>query len=205
MDEIQIVLPECSQDEVSNLLRALVQAIDGANPGSLHYGLLGGEYGYGADIETPIFRMFPFYWGYCTCGWDRKEEQWCDEHKHAETCYQTGYADIEKQWDSVDQEAEHEAAVKALCAKHDIPYADGYGAAVHCTCGNQKAYEAWRKANDHTAQCPILRHNFVHKPSGVIVDWYKYLGRGMEITAPADFDWRACIRECIASLPPKAP
>lgn len=40
--------------------------------------------------------------------------------------------------------------------------------------------------------------NFLHKPSGSSVSWYKYIGRGMGVDLAAD--WRSIIDECVASL-----
>ena len=40
--------------------------------------------------------------------------------------------------------------------------------------------------------------NFWHKPSGLKVWWYKYIGRGMETVGEANLD--AVLAECLASL-----
>ena len=45
--------------------------------------------------------------------------------------------------------------------------------------------------------------NFLHKPSGTAVHWYKYIGRGMEVDLRAD--WRTVLRECVDSLPSNRP
>jgi len=42
--------------------------------------------------------------------------------------------------------------------------------------------------------------NFLHKPSGLSVTWYKYIGRGMIVQGPADLDVAAIIRACIESI-----
>jgi len=45
--------------------------------------------------------------------------------------------------------------------------------------------------------------NFLHKPSGTSVTWYKYIGRGMEIDAK--MDWCAVLADCVASLATTSP
>lgn len=40
--------------------------------------------------------------------------------------------------------------------------------------------------------------NFLHKPSGTKVHWYKYIGRSMEVDLKGD--WSKAFGECIASL-----
>ena len=42
--------------------------------------------------------------------------------------------------------------------------------------------------------------NFLHKRSGFRVNWYKYIGRGMEIVPSVDLGWNAIIAECFASI-----
>lgn len=39
--------------------------------------------------------------------------------------------------------------------------------------------------------------NFLHKPSGTRVEWYKYIGRGMEVDLRGD--WREVLADCVAS------
>lgn len=69
MGSIKIVLPEYSNDEVSDLLRELTKKIYITHPELRGGGFLGGEFGYGADYENEYFAMKPFCW--CekeTCG-----------------------------------------------------------------------------------------------------------------------------------------
>lgn len=88
---------------------------------------------------------------------------------------------------------------KLLCTEHKLPYPSG--CAVHCTCGRDAAWGEWMKTNGHTEACSLFLPNFVHKPSGLRVEWYKYIGRGMEVeNMPKDI--RAVFRECIESLNP---
>lgn len=88
-----IILPECSDDEVSNALRDLTKRIAKKNPELKAGGLLGGEYGYGCAYEDEIFIMHPFCWCEKTsCPWciycDCHENEGCDWcrglNKHAD-------------------------------------------------------------------------------------------------------------------------
>lgn len=77
-DEVQIIFPECSEDEVSNGLRSLTRHIlevTGAERGG---GLLGGEFGYGANFENDVFLMHP----YCWCDKEDGSCLWCLHGDH---------------------------------------------------------------------------------------------------------------------------
>lgn len=68
---LQIVLPERSEDAVSDGLRELTAAIYRASPAmDQGYGL-GGENGYGANYENDVFMMHRFCW----C--EREDCPWC--------------------------------------------------------------------------------------------------------------------------------
>ncbi len=127
MMTLSIVLPECSEDFVSEGLRRLTSACVAAMP-ELDGGYgLGGENGYGVNYENNTFVMRKQWWGDCTCGAD-------DE--------------------------------------------DG----------------------PHRPDCMIMLPNFVHKPTGFTVEWYKWIGRGMDIDANGA-DFLSVLNDCLASLP----
>lgn len=69
--EIKIVLPPCSDDEVSEGLRRLTRAIhESGKADGERGGLLGGEWGYGANFENETFMIHRYCW--CeeeTCPW----------------------------------------------------------------------------------------------------------------------------------------
>lgn len=95
--------------------------------------------------------------------------------------------------------AEYDRAQESLCKSMGLTHHDG--CECHCPCSHDADYQAWREANDHNPRCSDVRPNFYHKPSGLAVHWYKYIGRGMsanrEINAAA---WEAVMAECLASL-----
>ena len=70
MNGIKIVLPECSDDFISEGLRHITKLLSesGADTGA---GCLGGKYGYGAVYDSPVFSMHP----YCWC--EKDKCQWC--------------------------------------------------------------------------------------------------------------------------------
>ena len=50
--------------------------------------------------------------------------------------------------------------------------------------------------------CPLCNGgspNFLHKPSGASVTWYKYLGRGM-IILDGGISWAEVLKRCLLSL-----
>lgn len=77
---------------------------------------------------------------------------------------------------------------KGLCKKHGIPYKDGWGCAVHCTCAYDKDWAEWLKTHQHKSDCKIIMPNFKHYETGLEVRWYKYIGRGMETNIDIDHD-----------------
>lgn len=50
---------------------------------------------------------------------------------------------------------------------------------------------------DDCEYCSGDAPNFLHKPTGASVSWYKYIGRGMEAS---EADWRQVFADCMASL-----
>jgi hypothetical protein len=120
--------------------------------------------------ENDVFRMQTYYWGDCTCGYDKKEWQWCEDHKHSETCYQFEYRKIGDTHKFFSKEGK--ALIEELCGKHGLSYPSG--CAVHCTCDYQNDWVAWRSENEHAETCALIQPNFLFKPTGFTLDWYKY-------------------------------
>lgn len=115
MIEVQVFLPERSDDEISSDLRTLTERIEGVIGEENGYGL-GGRHGYGENFENDTFMMHR----YC----------WCD----------------------------------------------------HEDCG-------W---------CSGDNPNFLHKPTGTAIFWYKWIGRDNVVDLRGD--WPAIIAECLGSL-----
>lgn len=152
---------------------------------------------YGADYENAVFAMRPFCWADCDCGYEKREADWYDANPHAPDCY---YPAVQAIPYSIPKEA-RDRRIQALCEQHGIPWRGGWGCMVHCTCGQRERAEAWEAANGHAADCCIQVPNFLHKPSGLEVRWYKYIGRDMEYSRqPPRAEWNRIMDECHASI-----
>lgn len=181
-------------DFVARGLYDLSELLGRRNPEAQSHGFLGGEYGYGQEFDNETFAMFPYWWGDCTCGFEQREHDWCAVTAHDPDCYQS---ELERRMEAAERLSPLDLA-PVLAREWGLPE---FGSAVHCTCGYQKAWEAWRSENDHDPACPIVRPNFEHKPSGLRVHWYKYIGRSMTTNRPISFEeWRAIVRECERSV-----
>lgn len=211
--DVEIILPKVSDDAISEMLRHITKAIVDQDEDKRVGGFLGGTYGYGADWNTPVFEMRPFYWGDCDCGYDDLEAAWTESHTHTDDCYQSELrrmkiaagAKVHPEWGWVqwpddlpyDERRRIEDGIyKQLCAKHGKSQ---FGCAAHCTCPYDKEWKAWVKNNRHAAICSLEQPNFLHRESGLTVTWYKYIGRGMEVeNAPRDLT--PIFRECLADI-----
>jgi len=131
-------------------------------------------------FENDVFRMQPYYWGDCDCGYDEKEWQWCEEHKHADACYQIEYRKIRDTTEFFSKEAQ--ALIEELCGRYGLSYPSS--CAVHCTCDYEKEWAAWSAENKHAETCALVQPNFSFKPTGFKLDWYKYALRSSYSSAP---------------------
>jgi hypothetical protein len=131
-------------------------------------------------FENDVFRMQPYYWGDCDCGYDEKEWQWDKEHKHAEACYQIEYRKIRDTTEYFSKEAQ--TLIEELCGRYGLSYPSS--CAVHCTCDYEKEWAAWSAENKHAETCALVQPNFSFKPTGFKLDWYKYALRSSYSSAP---------------------
>jgi hypothetical protein len=215
--QVEIITPKrADQSKMIDFgLVALTEAIAQVAPDTLGGGLLGGEFGYGANFENDAFTMRTYYWGDCDCGADEREAEWSAAHKHAPDCYmhkvagdllaaggtRSSFSDtyIERpkavtydQWQKTE-----DATRKKWCKHFGLSYPAG--CAIHCTCGHDKLFSAWVNDNGHRPTCALELPNFLHKRTGMEVRWYKWIGRGMEsVGVPKDV--AAVFRECMESL-----
>jgi hypothetical protein len=77
------------------------------------------------------------------------------------------------------------------CERADCPWCRD------CECEYDSDAERVVKQCDNCKNSEPRAPNFLHKPSGAEVRWYKWIGRSMEVS---DGDWPKIIAECIASL-----
>lgn len=209
MPDIEIVLPECSEDAVCTGLREITKHLQGLT-GEGCYGFLGGEHGYGVDYENDVFEMHPFWWGDCECGWEAREAEEERSRPHKSDCYQEDLlrrGAFNYEWDfnpnfPSNKEFESWGGCNKLAEVWGLPR---MGSFIHCTCGRDEVMQKWVADNPHPLECPAVRPNFRFKPTGAEVRWYKYIGRGMEINGslPLDFHIR-CIKSSGVSPVTKA-
>lgn len=202
MSEVIIVIPPVSSDRIAVDLRDLTRLLVTDHGADYIGGGLGGEWGYGTRFANDTFEMNPQNWGDCSCTRDEAESRWCDTYDHAQTCYQQvirarGFLDY-PEMDYYERLDHNLAIVEAVCAEMGLDPENG--SYVHCTCTHEADYEAWVAANPHdNAICAMDRPNFRHKPTGAVVNFYKYLGRSMEVDLNGA-DWDAVIADCRQSL-----
>jgi hypothetical protein len=134
-------------------------------------GLPSGDSG---GFYNEVFAINPYYWGDCTCGFDDEEFDWSENHKHKSDCYQSWVKNELKNRGLEHASISDEQLVyKYACKKFGFDFnSGGYG--CHCTCGLDDEYEKWRENHDHKEGCLLMRHNFIYKPTGFWIDWYKY-------------------------------
>lgn len=155
------------------------------------------------ECGNATFTLRPYWWGDCTCGFAAREVAWEDAHPHAATCYQTAVRSL-----GHGRSQDREAQLRALCAAHGIPWNDGLGAAVHCTCTYPAQRDAFLAEDGHAPTCRLVLPNFVYHPDGTSIMWYKYpfrdayASRALTVVAFATM-----IAACVASVvtdPPRA-
>lgn len=190
--------------DYSDGLYELTRVLDETTGESIGGGL-GGDHGYGQEYVNDVFEMHPFWWGDCTCGFDKKEALWEDEHGHAKDCYQTilhesCYVDWGASFDRKPGHGWKECTCEQdLCAEMGLTYPDG--AAIHCTCTYDADYREWAKEVQHADDCFFTRPNFRHFKSGLEVWWYKYIGRSMESKNDVTYlEWLDILKECMLSV-----
>lgn len=177
--------PPIATGNIAEDLCRLTEYLD-SNGHEAAKGLLGGEWGYGAEYVCDVFEMHPYWWGECECGFDVRMWMWESEHPHAADCYQS----VLTLQDPMEPEK--------LAKEWGLPR---FGCMVHCTCGTRDARLKWLATDDHEPGCPEVRPNFWHKPSGLEIRWYKYLARDMEFSfEPSDQQWADIFSDCIAAV-----
>ncbi len=150
MGDVQVVLPERSEDQTSGGLRRITAAIEKLTD-DRGFGL-GGESGYGAYWESPVFSMRRFYWGDCDCGFEDRSERWHADHPHADDCFQI---ELRRRFAAYDLEsgiAALEAAIRADDAMEYHTETGPFGEMVSWskrTAKGEAAHKAWSEAYDN--------------------------------------------------------
>jgi hypothetical protein len=159
-------------------------------------------------FENDVFIMRSYYWGDCTCGYDEKSYKWEEDNRHDKDCYQAFFQEMhyldgedwykEKEGHKISDECN---CVQVACEKFGID-PEAPGGYVHCTCGHKNKWHEFLANNNHTPDCLMKKPNFVYKPTGVEISWYKHAGRGITCNKeePSAVRWFEVIRDCVDSL-----
>lgn len=193
--EVQIVLPAVSEDSVSTGLVFLTEMLDSSKKKAAVQGFLGGAFGYGCEFENDTFMMHPYCW--CEsdqCPWCAG----CECPESADHYFVDG------------KEVTYDGWMDFYCIE-----VYGMTSEEHKKVWlKTKAPMDWEKKSDaanarrttsHDKLCRVCRGefgnapNFLHKRSGFSVNWYKYIGRGMEIK-PGNEEWSVVIKDCLRSI-----
>lgn len=197
-DTVHIILPGRDEDALSDMLIRITKEIEDREFGGPDGFGLGGAYGYGADYDSDMFMMHRYCW--CesdACPWC----EGCDCPDGSSHYFVDGAEVSYEEW----------AGFYSRTVTADI-------------CKNRPLWERQsaeanaRRATRHDPVCPyctgddpttgkIAAHNapnFWHKPTGMRVWWYKYIGRGMETHALPD-DLAPILAECLADIAKRIP
>jgi len=187
---------------------------------------------YGVEFENDVFMVFPYYWGECTCGFDdyeftEKHSANCYQTELEKEKLKNGWIkgkygflkyaggglkfgdDPGKSWE-IEQQKEREI-IKKLYKKRGWDTKSKnwwHGCAVRCDCDYNERYEKWLKKigypDGHKKDCLLVKPNFLYKPTGFQIQWYKYPLRDSYSNQPITLkEFREIINECIKSLKSK--
>lgn len=164
---------------------------------------LGQNFYFVPGFENETFVVRPYYWGDCTCGWDDHENFPGDHHPE---CYETKLLALKKKHGdpSIIGDTPYTRARTALCKSMGLSHE--HGCEMHCTCDYYERYEKWFDEHKfgemgHADNCPIVLPNFLHKPSGYTIKWYKYALRdAYQNRILSEEEFREIIQQCINSI-----
>lgn len=168
---------------------------------------------YGEEFKNKVFKVSPYYWGDCTCGFDDKEFK----GRHGRNCYQSElrrekikagwkigkYDWLEGKSTYEENQKIEDKICKKLCKKHKLSFPGG--CAVHCTCDYYERYNKWLDKigypEGHTKKCLLEKPNFLYKPTGFEINWYKYPLRDSYKNQKISLkEFKKIIKDCIKSL-----
>lgn len=208
---MELMVPRAEDDPLSVCLRVLTHQLKLKTPDDdFTGGMLGGPFGYGVDFENHIFEMHPDWQGDCTCG--------ATEPIHSKECRVRfdEWLTARNDYGVVPStDAEREAEIKESMARG----MSEMGARL-AACGRPWSFERveeyerdhpppeciceardWVERDTHDASCRLEQHCFTFKPSGFVMDWYKYIGRDNEIhEAGEPVSLQDMFSACLASI-----
>jgi hypothetical protein len=166
-----------------------------------------------SHFENDTFAFHAYWWGDCDCGLEDLTNAIDAAIKHAPECFTNRYHEAERK-------ARYRYKGSSL-ENQMIRWADANGGAVRdnsgrplivstaykcdCDVNERRAAEWTRRHPDHSGEhaptCGTVRPNFLYKPTGLRIDWYKYPFRDSYSSAPLTADeFGRVIDACIASL-----
>jgi hypothetical protein len=106
-------------------------------------------------------------------------------------------ADMWRKWYAKKRRFEDKTYDK-LCTQYGVDRK--FGAAIHCTCDYRDRRHKFREKNDHDKNCPIVKPNFLFKPTGFSIQWYKYPLRDSYMSQNITLDeFKEIVSKCIES------
>ena len=174
------------------------------------YGCIDGK----CEYENDTFKLKSYDWdSECTCGLEDLIDKWWEGKEHKDDCYQklVDKELIEKGWTvstiwldkpknmSYEKADKIERNIrKKYCKMFNLPFPNG--CAIHCTCGLDESYKKWVKNKEHKSDCRLIQPNFLYKPTGFQIMWYKYALRDSYMNQNINLDeFKVILKDCVRS------
>lgn len=183
-DTITFITAPTDDGQVSTGLRTITRNLQNLGLGGSAGGLLGGADGYGVAYENDVFMMHP----YCWC--EQDDCDWCLGCSCPESAFH--YFIDGEECSFTDWRAFFKKHTKNLDI--DTPKWDRALAMIE-----SRRSQSQDLICDACTGKRVRAANFLHKPSGSKVFWYKWIGRSMEIELTTR--WADIGAEVLASLP----
>lgn len=132
---------------------------------------------YGEEFENDTFAIMPYYWGDCECGYDEKESEWCEKNDHQESCISIEIRHIAHYDRFKSPDIFLAKYLTPIFEKHALSTSDKnwwYGYMTLCTCDYENRWQKFLAENNHSKDCRLIKPNFLYKPNGFEIQWYKY-------------------------------
>jgi len=72
---------------------------------------------------------------------------------------------------------------------------------AQCTCGYEAIEDKWTNKNKHTKECRLVKPNFLYKPTGFSLMWYKYALRDSFSNRKISLKkWQRMLKHCEESV-----
>jgi len=188
---VKMMGPRAEDDPLSVCLRVLTHQLKLLHPDNdWGDGFFGGPFGYGVDFENDLFEMHPDWQGDCTCG--------ATEPIHSTECRavfdvwldaRNDYGIVPSTPEEIEAEVQ-ESIARGLtemgsrlmaCARpwsfERVEEYERLHPRPECICDAKH----WVERDEHEPLCRLKQRCFTYKPSGFVLNWYKYIGRDNEV------------------------